>query len=478
MSSYEKNPMLTICDDLAQVKGSVSQFQSMFNNIISKAPSKQEWMRALEVVEKGEASGEHPATIERLKSMIDAPYTKIAVRLRELHDANKLPLMGYLSKINLKTATTTDSLLGAFVDFNPVVDKDTRDYVGFLLHKDPPESDDDISYPPTLPQITETTILNRIVTDESYRQPSDFLESKPSDYAKSHNGRLAVKGRAVMYLCLTEILEESSSRLLDEDIQVIAYKLMSNQILSKFSFGYNLVDNMKFTISTDASVKEKVQVIGKLFLAYIGALRSLDYSLKDLKTFFKRLYEPIISDYFTKFNPLAKVSLAQLELLFKQVTNMCYLPTKKYELKFFQVGSDPFIARVSVNGQDLGSGISSISFEEAKYRAADDIMNNREAINKIWDMIYENMQQNKYRNGSTSASYGPGFGNGLHTIPPAPEAFAIAGARPTALPSTSVPLAITSSGVQPGSGTSASQAPMTTSITNSATIAVRFTTKC
>ena len=152
------------------------------------------------------------------------------------------------------------------------------------------------------------------MTDRSYRQPLDFIELASNDYNKSHNGRLVLRGRAIMQLCLVEVLEESYPRLLDEDIQFISHKLMAPIILTKFAFGYNLVDHLKYNVSVDADYEEKLQIIGNIFLAYMGGLKTEGYDLSDLKLFVKRLYEPVIADYMNKNDVLSKVALVELDL--------------------------------------------------------------------------------------------------------------------------------------------------------------------
>ena len=68
-----------------------------------------------------------------------------------------------------------------------------------------------------------------------------------------------------MQLCLVEVLEESYPRLLDEDIQFISHKLMAPIILTKFAFGYNLVDHLKYNVSVDADYEENCKSLAIYF---------------------------------------------------------------------------------------------------------------------------------------------------------------------------------------------------------------------
>lgn len=406
MSFDKSKSLLTVCDDLTQVKGNVSQFQAMVNNIISKAPTREEYEKLLKTIRLGEAPGETKQTIERLEQLITVLQTKIAVRLKELFLAGYLPLLTSLSKINFKS-NIEDQFVSYFMDYNPVLPSNVVQDLRVLQGKKADSLTapiDIISYPPTLPAINSTILLLRIMTDRSYRQPLDFIELSSNDYNKSHNGRLVLRGRAIMQLCLVEVLEESYPRLLDEDIQFISHKLMAPIILTKFAFGYNLVDHLKYNVSVDADYEEKLQIIGNIFLAYMGGLKTEGYDLSDLKLFVKRLYEPVIADYMNKNDVLSKVALVELDLLFKLITNLLYLPRENIRYEIIQVESDPHVARILVDNEELGSGVSSVSFEEAKCRAAQDILNDHNRIRKIWEILKNNHTKNNITETTTTTT--------------------------------------------------------------------------
>lgn len=406
MSFDKSKSLLTVCDDLTQVKGNVSQFQAMVNNIISKAPTREEYEKLLKTIRLGEAPGETKQTIERLEQLITVLQTKVAVRLKELFLAGYLPLLTSLSKINFKS-NIEDQFVSYFMDYNPVLPSNVVQDLRVLQGKKADHLTapiDIISYPPTLPAINSTILLLRIMTDRSYRQPLDFIELSSNDYNKSHNGRLVLRGRAIMQLCLVEVLEESYSRLLDEDIQFISHKLMAPIILTKFAFGYNLVDHLKYNVSVDADYEEKLQIIGNIFLAYMGGLKTEGYDLSDLKLFVKRLYEPVIADYMNKNDVLSKVALVELDLLFKLITNLLYLPRENIRYEIIQVESDPHVARILVDNEELGSGVSSVSFEEAKCRAAQDILNDHNRIRKIWEILKNNHTKNNITETTTTTT--------------------------------------------------------------------------
>ena len=92
----------------------------MVNNIISKAPTREEYEKLLKTIRLGEAPGETKQTIERLEQLITVLQTKVAVRLKELFLAGYLPLLTSLSKINFKS-NIEDQFVSYFMDYNPVL---------------------------------------------------------------------------------------------------------------------------------------------------------------------------------------------------------------------------------------------------------------------------------------------------------------------------------------------------------------------
>ncbi|RCK59339.1 Ribonuclease 3 [Candida viswanathii] len=434
MPPAEGKSVQFILDELTQVKGSVTQLIAMFNAIIQRSPTREDWHKIVKIMNEREDSNETQATIQRIEQAVEWPTSQIAIRLRELYLAGKLPLMENLRNINLKTPGDPRPL--EFVlDYNPIVEKKTDEIVDRILQRDPARSrPDSYSYPPILPALLSKALALRAGTDKSYRRIEDLMASNYKDFQKSHNGRLAVKGRAVMNLCLVEVLEESTAELPEVDIEFIAHRLLSNRILAKFAFGYNLVNRVKYNLSVDADFEEKITVIANLFLAYIGALKlEGKCSLTKLKTFVKKLYEPVINDYIKKNDPLMKVQLMELDLLFKSITNLKYAPHHNFHYEIIETKSDPHVAKIYVDGNELGTGVSSISFEEAKYRAANDVFDEAgDGVRKIWNALSSNAQENQASGSKdskpmASITNGPmGFVSGVNSIaPPPPTQFAL-----------------------------------------------------
>ena len=65
------------------------------------------------------------------------------------------------------------------------------------------------SFPPVLPPISNESLLNKILTDKSFRQPADFLElNDANDFNRSHNAKLGLRGKRLLEFALIEILDE------------------------------------------------------------------------------------------------------------------------------------------------------------------------------------------------------------------------------------------------------------------------------
>lgn len=402
MSSDSGKEIQTILDELTQVKGSVTQFVAQLNTIISRAPTREDWNKLNEIAYEGEKSNESPMTLNRINQAIEWPTSAIAIRLKELFEDGKLPLMTALTRVCVKTGADPKAC-NFILDYNPKVDPKNEMTSSSHQKNSKRIKNNSESYPPILPTLRSKSLAIRAATDKSYRRIEDLLASTTNDFQKSHNGRLASKGRAILNLCLVEILEPYAG-LSDEDIDLITHRLLSNRILAKFAFGYNLVDGSKYNLSVDADFEEKIEVIGNLFLAHIGSLREENYDLEDLKRFVRLLYDTVITEYIEKNDPLAKASLMELDLLFKSITNLKYAPHHNFQYEIRETNDDPHVVKILVDGVELGSGVSSASLEAAKYRAANDVFDGSgNGIRKIWEVLVANVQEHNAQanNGAT-----------------------------------------------------------------------------
>ncbi|KAI5951214.1 hypothetical protein KGF54_004288 [Candida jiufengensis] len=393
MSKPDK-PLLVTIEDLTQLRANISQFQATFKSICEKAPTVELYEYYLKLANTPGVTNEAVSTIDRLKGVIETPQIKVAVRIRQLAEAKKLIFLSGLVDVNFKAAAGTDQSLEKFLDIIPDVDDETKKLLKFDQNKTK-LSTDYYSYPPTLPLITNEILLVRISTDKSYRRISDFVESSSSKYNNSHNGKLANKGRSIMDFLLLEILEEKLPNLYETDLVVIRNRLMSPEQLAKFAFGYNLVDSMKYNLSSDANLEEKMVVCGNIFLSYIAGLYMENYDLKEINLWLKKLYEPLVVDLKATTTPVSKIALTELENLFKSITNLTKLPFDNVKYEIIEVQPDPHVVHVLINEEVLGVGASSVTFEDAKDRAVLDVMDNQKNINRIFSIMKECYMKNR-----------------------------------------------------------------------------------
>ncbi|ODV76921.1 uncharacterized protein CANTADRAFT_8496 [Suhomyces tanzawaensis NRRL Y-17324] len=368
VSGLDQNSLLTWCDDLHQVKSNVSQVQATLNLILLKTPTASDYRQLLAMLETVPES----TVAERARQLLATPQVKVGVRLKQLYDEGVLPLLVALARINFKAAKT-DKYVGYLLDYTPdemlVV---LGDEAGGGKAQEPAlELKPDLeSYPPVLPPIANDSLLIRVLTDKSYRHPLDLLGLV--NFSRAHNAKLAVKGSAAVELAVLDHLDDTFPHLDEHELYVMAHRAMAPEILAKFALGYNLIDNYKYHLSKDISWAQKIRLFANVFLAYVAGLAEDGYSAVEIKTWLRRLYQPVLTDLgvLAPPQPVAVVAMKQLELLFKQVTSLYNVQPDKLAVEFVQLELDPFVAQLQINGKSYTLGTSSTSFDDAKEKAA------------------------------------------------------------------------------------------------------------
>lgn len=388
--TLDSKDLLTWCDDLHQVKGNVSQLQATLNQILSKAPTLDQF-KQLALILDGPNSADPRSIGEKTKGLLNSPQLKVAMRLRHLYDLGKLPALLALSKINFKSPKA-DRFVGYFIDYTPP--SDIGDGLPDVLKKNikPSKQVDVETYPPSLPPIENESLMKKVLTDKSFRQPSDFIElASANDFSRAHNAKLAIKGRSLMELALYDILEQDFPEMHEEDVCILRYKLMSPSILTKLTLGYNLVEHYQFNFSDSILVQDKLQILAKIFLSYIAGLSLDKYSFDEICKWVHKLYKPIISELGAQNDtrPLNKFALSEIKFLFNQIDKAS---KSEISLTFEKVEEDPYVVKLSANGEGLGIGTSSVSEDQARERAATDAMSNKEKLDTVI-MLFLKMHQ-------------------------------------------------------------------------------------
>lgn len=390
--------LLTWCDDLHQVKGNMLQLQATLNQILLKSPLIPQFR---DLIGQLEAPNLDRQLLEKARNLLNSPQVKVAIRLKALYDKGLLPALLALSKINFKSAKA-DRFVGYFLDHNPP--KDAANSLPAAIKKTVPTTEKLSplfrNYPPILPPLSSPGLLRVVLTDKSYRSPSDYLESEiEGSFSRSHNRRLAIKGRSMLELVLLEVLESTFPDIHEDDLVYMKNRLVSNHILTKLAFSYNLVDSLYHEISQAASANDKITVFSTVFAAYIGGLSQDGYSVDEMRLWISKLYDPIVSKMFTFYTEsgslkdVHRFAYAELNFLLLRVSNVYEIPTKKIKLEFVELDEDPYAVK-AVLGDSLvlGLGTSSVSFEHAKYKAAYEAIGTKKKIETIISYIFQHFK--------------------------------------------------------------------------------------
>jgi dsRNA-specific ribonuclease len=382
MSDIDKATLLNLCDELHQVRGNISQLQATLNLVLLKAPNVDEYEELVKITNSETVTIENAelnSIYDRAKTYINSSQVKVAVRLKHLYNQGYLPLLLALAKINFKSLNN-DKFVGYFLDYTPTLGGDVPDSLRDAVS--PTKIKVDSSYPPTLPPISNPLLI-QVLTDKSYRQPSDFIElSKYNDFSKSHNGKLYIKGKHLMELILTKIIDEKYANIDEDDMIYILSRYLDPLILTKFAFGYNLIDPFRYNLSNEISVEKKLNLFKKLFLAYVGGLDSEGYSTQEISIWIKKLYLPILTDL--EPPSLYNESIKQLQFFLKSFERI-----EEMAISFDQIDMDPFVAQLSINGEIMSVGTDSTSYDVAKSKAAYNLLNNETYKEKLLSILYK-----------------------------------------------------------------------------------------
>lgn len=407
----ENKKIQDIFQELNESYEIIHRIQELFQKLLCDSPGTIEIQEITAFLDEKTQLGTEEE-IKEIQNKIKQKEIRIAVKLRELCKCGYMPFITSLISINFNT-NKPDKFFDFFIDHVPV-EEIKKDLPQFLMNnrnntkEDNGEKEDKknmntsfMSYPPLIPHIACEKLLLEIFTDKSYFSPSEFLELTNEDkFNNKHNSKLSMKGRSILELILFDILNEKYPDICETDLYVFRYKLLSDQILSKLAFGYNLIEHYKYNISNELPLNCKLQIFAKLTLSYVAGLLMDGYTMIFIKSWVEKLYMPIIEDFKNskslKF--LKRSALAELNFLFKKVFNIYQISQEECDLKFLQLESDPFVVKLSIKGKSFGVGTSSTSFEEAKERAAADALGDNEKLETILKFFVDEFQNKKNHN--------------------------------------------------------------------------------
>ena len=398
LAVLDSTSLLHVVDELIRLRATISQIQASLKQLLQLTPTLDRYKQLIEVASGVNGKGNFlKFAVDRLNDVLFAPQLKVAIRLKLLFESLKLTLLQKLCDLNFKNMTTNDRALDEFMLIVPWEGKSDMDQQKAYATGVKIDEAHLLPYPPILPEIKDQKLLIRVTTDKLYRQLIDFVELPPMKFNNSHNSKLAMRGKNILNIILFELLDE---QLQDEYLENLLYmqkRLTSRELLAKFAMGYNLIDWLKYNLSQEADVDEKIDIMSNVFLAYIAGLQEEKYSLDSIREWVKKLYAPIINDLIGTEKPLQKVAMAELESLFRLATNLNNLSYKELDLRVTQIQSDPFVVQISLDNVILGLGTSLNNFDEAQDKAAMGIIGDKAKVAQIFTMIMRNYVQNSER---------------------------------------------------------------------------------
>lgn len=379
--------LLTWCDDLHQVKGSISQLQATLNQILTKAPSLEEF-KQLSLYLDGIKHGDTKVIADKTRNFLISSQLKVAVRMKFLFDQGLLPFLLALSHINFKSVKS-DKYVGYLLDYTPPKDAAEGLPNAIKLKISKKTVDAESPYPPSLPPISNLGLLDRVLTDKSFRKPSDFMELfSASDFSRSHNAKLSIRGRSLLEFILTDIVDYRFPNMHEDDLSYIIRKLSSPSILTKLAFGYNLVGHCKHHLSNKITLEDKLTLFSNIFLAYLGSLVFDGYSLDEILRWISKLFDPIIQDFQEsnkQLKPVDHMAWSEFNFLFRQMNDIYSPPSllNSISVEVETINLDPYVVELKVNGRKLATGTSSTSVDDAKCKAAAEILINKHELDRI-----------------------------------------------------------------------------------------------
>lgn len=341
--------LLNLTDDLNQVKQCISQLQASISKILQATPNEDEMEKLTSYI-----NNSNEPLIEKLKFLLSSPHIKLAAKFKQLMEKEKLPFLKMFTAINLKLMIPDESI-NYLLDFDPK--NETIDKI----------IDDENTGLPQLLKIKDDVLIQKIFIDKSFIDPVLYMENV-EDINDINNTKLILKGKYLLHYLLIDIINEVYPNLYYQDIEVLIEKMVNIQLLFKFSLLYNLTNNLKYNVSKQSSDEAKIQLIGNLFLSYLGGL-SLEYSSMTLKLWIKKIYYRVFKDFFPPNNVENLVDDSLDNLIGKIYFNEFNFIFEG--LNFEIVDRDPYVVK-------LGDVTGSNSTEKgAKINCIKELLNNK-----------------------------------------------------------------------------------------------------
>lgn len=369
--------VVTWCDDLHHVKGNIGQLQAAMQQVMKRTPNLQEFNELITIITTDKQTDKF--LIEKLKTLLNSPQLKICIKFKQLYENNQLPVLKMLAGINLKLSKP-EKLINDLLDYRGIRgDSEPEDEEEQEDNEKNSPQDINDGLPP-LPPIALEKLFKRVFMDKSFIDPIIGLENVDT-INSANNSKLITKGEMLLRFILIDIIEAKYPNLHNDDLVFLLGRLLDANLLFKLSLIYNLTDNLKYKLSNKLPIEHKIQVLGNLFLSYLGGA-SEEYRINKLKTFINQVMGRVLtkSDQF-HFKTINSILEKQFEFLIKD---------SDLEVKFEQLESDPFVVKLIINSEKIAIGTSSDNFNQAKIKCIKEFFNNKKLRQKILGNIIDN----------------------------------------------------------------------------------------
>ncbi|QEU58147.1 Rnt1 [Kluyveromyces lactis] len=240
-------------------------------------------------------------------------------------------------------------------------------------------------WPPKLPKIKNPVIRARVFIHKS--MINDKLYLTDQEIIRSHNERLEFLGDSILNTTMTTIIYNKFPHFDEGQLSQLRMRLINNELLKEWSFLYKFPDELKtHNVKPDDNKDGKQKLYADVFEAYIGGLVEDNgkKNLPKIRKWLAKLAEPVISkglnsditlENTTEVDVNAKKTL--YSLIGYAALNLHYYPVHK------PTSADPnaIVECRITGGKVLGRGVGK-NIKIAGMRAAEDVLNNKELIEK------------------------------------------------------------------------------------------------
>lgn len=240
------------------------------------------------------------------------------------------------------------------------------------------------SWPPSLPEINDESLLQQVFTHRSAVSDASLVNT--TNILNTHNERLEFKGDSVLDFIVCQMLFDAFPNDTEGSLSIKKAALVCNDTLFDFSVIYKLYSKLKISSDLHNKVYEsptsnvpdafhKNKAVADVFEAYIGGL-ALDRGLIVVQNWLVDLYAPMIQEM-QQGSTVDEVDKNAKNELYRKVGSAIH-PITYITVK----DSPPFEVKCLIAGEEVSRGVDR-SVKLAGLRAAKAALNQPKLIEKF-----------------------------------------------------------------------------------------------